>query len=50
MKCLNEFHRITTERKLRKMEEWKKQAFDCETAAKRAKALVAEDNHNENEN
>ena len=45
MKYLNEFHRMTTERKLRKMEEWKKLPFDCEKAAERAKQLMAESNH-----
>ena len=44
MKYLNQFHKETTERKLREMEEWKKQPFDCVAAAERSKQLVAEAN------
>ncbi|MBQ3594551.1 MAG: hypothetical protein II981_03970 [Bacteroidales bacterium] len=44
MMYLNEFHKTTTERKLREMEEWKKSPFDCVEAAKRSIQLVAEAN------
>ena len=42
MKYLNQFHKESTERKLRKMEEWKKQPIDCANESARMKRLVAE--------
>jgi len=37
---LNEYHRVTVERKLRKMEEWKKSPIGCEEAIRQARLNI----------
>lgn len=40
MNYLNEYHKTTVERKMRKMEQWKKSPIGCEEAIKQARLNV----------
>lgn len=42
MNYINQYHKESCERKMRKLEAWAKEPFDCEKAAARSRRMYAE--------